>query len=164
MSVKPVTGGCQCGAVRYRVQGKLFDPHICHCRMCQKAAGNFFMPLAKAERTALEYTRGEPSWFNSSDPVKRGFCSACGTPVIFDDIREEPIYIVLGSLDDPSAIEPEYQCGTESKTEWFAKLQGLPGSTTEGDPDVTAEWLDAIKESNHQHPDHDTNTWPENGK
>ncbi|RVQ04591.1 GFA family protein, partial [Sinorhizobium meliloti] len=29
------TGGCQCGAVRYRAEGTLGDPHICHCRMCQ---------------------------------------------------------------------------------------------------------------------------------
>ncbi|MGG2476082.1 GFA family protein, partial [Rhizobium sp. BR5] len=38
--------GCQCGAVRYRIEGGLRYPHLCHCRMCQKASGNYFMPLA----------------------------------------------------------------------------------------------------------------------
>jgi hypothetical protein len=42
------TGGCQCGAVRYRIEGELEYPHLCHCRMCQKAAGNYFMPLGFA--------------------------------------------------------------------------------------------------------------------
>ncbi len=37
------SGGCQCGAIRYRIAGELGYPHICHCRMCQKASGNFFM-------------------------------------------------------------------------------------------------------------------------
>ena len=55
-----ITGGCQCGAVRYRVEGELSNPHLCHCRMCQKAAGNYFMPLAGAERGKITVTRGDP--------------------------------------------------------------------------------------------------------
>ena len=39
------SGGCQCGAVRYHVTAVLDTSHICHCRMCQKAAGNFFAAL-----------------------------------------------------------------------------------------------------------------------
>jgi len=159
VSMKPITGGCQCGAVRYNIYGQLAKPHICHCRMCQKAAGNYFMPFATAERAALKYSRGEPSWFNSCDPVRRGFCNVCGTPLILDDSREKPIYIVLGSLDDPSAVQPEYQSGTEAKYDWFDQLDSLPGHTTEGDADVPPRWVAEISESNHQHPDHDTDSW-----
>jgi len=117
------------------------------------------MPFATANRDALEYSRGEPSWFNSCDPVRRGFCNICGTPLVLDDTREKPIYIVLGSLDDPAAIRPEYQSGTEAKYDWFAQLDGLRGHTTEGDEDTPPEWVTEISESNHQHPDHDTNSW-----
>jgi hypothetical protein len=35
------SGGCQCGAVRFRVDGELGRASICHCRMCQKAFGAF---------------------------------------------------------------------------------------------------------------------------
>ena len=73
------SGGCQCGAVRYHVRGALEGAHLCHCRMCQKAAGNYFMPLASTAETEFAITRGEPAWFHSSDPVKRGFCQHCGT-------------------------------------------------------------------------------------
>ena len=40
-----MTGGCQCGAVRYALLEQPDNPHICHCRMCQKAFGSFFAPL-----------------------------------------------------------------------------------------------------------------------
>ena len=159
MTPRTITGGCQCGAVRYRIKGSLANPHICHCRMCQKAAGNYFMPFATAGRDKFEFTRGEPAWFNSCDPVRRGFCRDCGTPLVLDDSREKPVYIVLGSLDDPSAIKPEYQSGTESKLDWFAGLDGLSGHTTEGDTDVPPDWVTQISASNHQHPDHDTDEW-----
>ena len=36
------TGGCQCGAVRYALYAEPTNPHVCHCRMCQKAFGNVF--------------------------------------------------------------------------------------------------------------------------
>ncbi len=35
-----LTGGCQCGAVRFSV-GRLGRASVCHCRMCQKAFGSF---------------------------------------------------------------------------------------------------------------------------
>ncbi|MGO7428793.1 GFA family protein, partial [Rhizobium ruizarguesonis] len=39
------TGGCQCGAIRFRVSGDIKDSSICHCRMCQKAFGAYYAPL-----------------------------------------------------------------------------------------------------------------------
>ncbi|HEY5106329.1 MAG TPA: hypothetical protein VII73_06080 [Caulobacteraceae bacterium] len=42
MTTTPLTGGCQCGAVRFAIDGALGRPGICHCRMCQKAVGGPF--------------------------------------------------------------------------------------------------------------------------
>ena len=53
-------GGCQCGAVRFRVTGPLDDASICHCRMCQKAFGAYYAPLVSTRGARLEWTRGEP--------------------------------------------------------------------------------------------------------
>ena len=75
------TGGCQCGAVRYELLQKPDGAHICHCRMCQKAFGNFFAALAGVPRDKFRVTRGTVSNFKSSADVQRGFCRECGTPL-----------------------------------------------------------------------------------
>ena len=46
-----MTGGCQCGAVRYALMSEPTHASICHCRMCQKAFGNYF---ASARRRAAQ--------------------------------------------------------------------------------------------------------------
>ena len=157
------SGGCQCGAVRYRVDGALTSPHICHCRMCQKAAGNYFMPLANAPKTALTLTRGEMSWFHSSDPVRRGFCANCGSPLIFETVSAPHLNVVLGSLDDPSAVMPDAQYGLEAKMPWLSVLDTLPGAKTEDEAELDGIRIEDIRATNHQHPDHDTETWPPEG-
>jgi hypothetical protein len=49
-ATKPVlTGGCQCGAVRFAVSAAPVKVSICHCRMCQKAAGAPFASFADIE-------------------------------------------------------------------------------------------------------------------
>jgi hypothetical protein len=154
------TGGCQCGAVRYRAEGTLRDPHLCHCRMCQKAAGNYFMPLANALRATFSITRGAPGWFRSSGLVRRGFCFLCGTPLFYDIPEADFINIVLGSLDDPYDVRPLTQSGMESRVPWFSHLPDLPGSETDTGDEAGAERHLAIFETNRQHPDYDTEHWP----
>ena len=153
-----VSGGCQCGAVRYRVEGGLENPHLCHCRMCQKAAGNYFMPLAGAVREKIVVTRGEPGWFHSSDIVRRGFCARCGTPLFFDPVTTSHLLVVLGSLDDPSRYKPVSEDSIESRISFVAAWTGLRQKETA--EDFAPEELKAIETSNHQHPDHDTPIWP----
>ena len=55
-----LTGGCQCGAVRYQLHSSPTKPHLCHCRMCQKAFGSYFAALALVPDGDLEWTRGRP--------------------------------------------------------------------------------------------------------
>ena len=152
-----LTGGCQCGAVRYRVEGNPEAPHLCHCRMCQKASGNYFMPLAFAPGSTLTLTRGEPSWFHSSAPVRRGFCARCGTPLFFDTLQSDGLAFTLGSLDDPAALPPLTNDGMAARVPFFHRLPELPG--TEVARDDLPGGLASIAASNRQHPDHDTETW-----
>ena len=128
MSISRIyTGGCQCGAVRYRAEGTLADPHLCHCRMCQKAAGNYFMPLANAPRASFRITRGEPSWFYSSEVARRGFCAACGTQVSFTaSFLPGLIDITIGSLDRPEAIPPTLHYWHAEHLSWAEFADDLP--------------------------------------
>ncbi len=129
-----------------------YDPHICHCRMCQKAFGSPFAPLAVIDVADFEWSRGRPATFASSATVARGFCADCGTPLTFYDTGTDQIEISIGSLDQPARVCPETQIGVESRLPWFADLAGLPDKTTEAA--FGADQVARIE--SRQHPDHDT--------
>ena len=151
-----LTGGCQCGAVRYGLKSRPSEASICHCRMCQKAFGNYFAPLASVERADLVWTRGEPAIFRSSTIVTRGFCRACGTPLTYDYEAGGTIAISLGSLDDPRDVPPVLQYGIEGVMPFFAALHLIPAvKTDESMPEGALDRLQSF-----QHPDHDTASWP----
>lgn len=151
-----LTGGCQCGAVRYGLKSQPAEASICHCRMCQKAFGSYFAPLAQVPRADLVWTRGAPAIFRSSTIVTRGFCAACGTPLTYDYEDGPTISVSLGSLDDPAAVPPVLQDGIEGVMPFFAALPGLPAAHT--DDNMPAGSLARLR--SFQHPDHDTTSWP----
>lgn len=149
------SGGCQCGAVRFRVEGALKNASICHCRMCQKAFGNFYAPLATVPEGGLSWTRGEPKRFRSSNHVLRGFCAACGTPLTYE--APDGIALAIGAFDAPEEIAPTIQFGVEKKLPYVDGVAQLPKRSTEDDAGAAA-FLASIE--NYQHPDHDTDGWP----
>ena len=111
------TGGCQCGAVRYAITSPFENPHICHCRMCQKAFGNYFAALVGTMKTGLTWTKGTPGFFRSSAIVDRGFCRECGTPLSIADDDSDRIAVSIGSLDHRSAA---------GRLRYSAQLAGNP--------------------------------------
>ncbi|MFX4721656.1 GFA family protein, partial [Acinetobacter baumannii] len=69
---KPVlTGGCQCGAIRFALSKAPVRVSICHCRMCQKATGAPFASFADIEQADFTWTRGRPATFQSSSIALR---------------------------------------------------------------------------------------------
>jgi hypothetical protein len=147
-----MTGGCQCGAVRYALHAEPTGASICHCRMCQKAFGNYFSALTGLPPADLTWTRGQPGTFRSSEAVERGFCRDCGTPLTYRVVGSNRISIAIGSLDEPARITPEIQYGIEGRLPAFGTLHTLAEETTEDGtpPDVLARMTQS-----HQHPDHD---------
>ncbi|MCW5716603.1 MAG: GFA family protein [Bauldia sp.] len=144
-----LSGGCQCGAVRFRV-GAVGRASICHCRMCQKAFGSFFGPLVTV--SDLTWTRGRPKRFWSSNLVQRGFCAECGTPLTFE--HPAGVELAIGAFDDPSAVPPTIQVSREERLPFFDGLPGLPLR-----PGHEAALFLATVVS-RQHPDYDTAIWP----
>ena len=146
---KAMSGGCQCGAVRYEFTGTPLSATFCHCRMCQKAGGNLGLPLVSLEAAKLVWTRGHPSEFRSSPLVARGFCAQCGTPLYMREVGDACYEITIGSLDSPQSIAPTAQVGIESRLSWFQCLSALPEKRT--DQDRTVHEL--AKLNSLQHPD-----------
>ena len=154
-----ITGGCQCGAVRYRSDAVMENAHLCHCRMCQKAVGNIFAALVAAPKDDFKWTRGTPARWRSSENVERGFCRTCGTPLFYDDLTSDRLGITIGSLDNPAAFPPVTHDGIEGRMPWFSVMNAVPDHGETEQPSQ-AGWAAAIKASNRQHPDHDTEIWP----
>ena len=152
------SGGCQCGAVRWHATEVGDNPHLCHCRMCQKAHGNMFADLVRIKAEHLTWTRGKASEFNSSDLAARGFCRDCGTPLYYRALSGPSLSMSIASFDTPHAIPIRYEMGLEGRHPDFRPLPGAEqvGTTEE----AMAEDAASILVSNHQHPDHDTAEWP----
>ena len=125
------TGGCQCGAVRYKLTSKIKDPHLCRCRICQKAAGNYFMPLGGVKLKEFLITRGEPSWFHSSGPVRRGFCNKCGTSLFYYLKPAEQYHFPVGLLDANLKFRFSHQIFIDEKPDYYNfanKTQNMTGA------------------------------------
>ena len=133
------TGGCQCGAVRYRLLSRPTNPCLCHCRMCQKQFGSFFGAFADVHEDDIHLVRGAVRYFKSSSEAERGFCGDCGTPLVYHFLSQPRISVAIGSLDRHSEMKPEFQYGLESREPWFADLHSLPG-TRRSCPDAWCNW------------------------
>jgi hypothetical protein len=144
-----VTGGCQCGAVRYALYVAPQNAHVCHCRMCQRATGGLFAALAGAPKAEFTWTKGEPGEFSSSNLAKRAYCRDCGTPLSFTyDLPEARFYVTIGSLDDPNAAPIIKQYGAESRISWVRFCEDVPSENTGDDPKAAAFF--ATMQSNQQ--------------
>jgi len=146
-----LTGGCQCGAVRFALSAPPARISICHCRMCQKASGAPFASFADIEHSDFSWTRGKPAAFQSSSIAMRDFCADCGTPLSFRRIGGPRIEIMTGAFDRPDQIVPTRQFGTESRLGWVVGIANLPSQTTL--QNYGPEKLGSVV--SHQHPDHD---------
>jgi hypothetical protein len=123
-------GGCLCGAVRYRAEGPPAHVNHCHCRMCRLGSGSPVVTWVTFARDKLEWTKGAPTIRRSSDIAVRGFCSACGTPLLWQgDADAGHIDITAGSLDKPEAIAPQDHLWTESAVPWLNVADDLPRYT-----------------------------------
>ena len=152
MTVEDLTGGCQCGRIRYALSVAPTDVSVCHCRMCQKAVGGPFVALALVHTNELTWTRGKPAQFRSSNIATRLFCADCGTPLAYVGDAKGDIELTIGSFDQPGRVVPTRATGNESRLHWIDVLPSLPAQTTQ------ELYADRPKREvvSLQHPDHDT--------
>ena|SRR5438067_2705860 len=123
------TGGCLCGAVRYRLASEPSDAGWCHCRTCQLNSGAPAMAFASVpvrdwiiEQGALVIRQ-----VKSSDLGHRLFCSHCGTPLAMQaDQGAKTIDFSIATLDDPGAVAPRFHIFWASKVPWFEPGDDLP--------------------------------------
>jgi len=120
------TGGCLCGAIRYRVAGPPLRVGLCHCGQCRRETGSALPSFVTWSRNALEITKGQPAGFRVSDVATRQFCRDCGSPLFWRADKGEDITVFLGSLDDADAMpKPSYELWAERRMHWVPEFPGI---------------------------------------
>ena len=119
-------GSCLCGAVRFEVVSPLKPPDACHCSQCRRQSGHYWAST-DVSRDALTID-GEDrlSWYRSSDKVRRGFCSTCGSVLFWDPIGRGRIAIAMGAFDSPTGTRLEKHIFTADKGDYYEIADGLP--------------------------------------
>jgi len=140
MATTSITGGCQCGAVRYVLNAAVHDVMHCHCSMCRKAHGALFVSFGMADADAFVLEKGEANLgdFESSPGSHRFFCRTCGGQV-FNRVEKWPdrVFVALGSLD--AGERPGHAPGHErhifweSRVPWYDPGDDLPKDTEYGE-------------------------------
>ncbi|HEY1259343.1 MAG TPA: GFA family protein [Stellaceae bacterium] len=121
------TGGCLCGAVRYRIDAPPVEALYCHCRMCRHAHGAPVVAWLTVPADAFVVTAGAPVAYHSSARAVRHFCGICGTPLTWR-AADNPQLVDVGiaSLDVPEAVAPALHIWVESRIAWFETADDLP--------------------------------------
>lgn len=124
------SGGCRCGAVRYRSSSPPLLTRVCWCRDCQYfAAGNATVNVcfAKADLQIEGALSDFASVADSGNAMHRGFCPKCGTPLFSEaEARPQFIFVRAGSLDNPEWAQPAATIWAASAPSWACIDAQLP--------------------------------------
>ena len=119
-------GSCICGAISFEVQGNLPPPTACHCTKCRKHSGHFEASTDLA-RSAITITGSDKiTWYQSSEKVRRGFCSVCGSSLFWDPIFKDWTSIAMGAFDTPTNTKLSKHIYVADKGDYYEIADGLP--------------------------------------
>ena len=125
----PLTGGCLCGGVRYRVDEPIADVAHCHCSMCRRASGAVAVTWFTVQAAAFTLTAQALRTWRSSPGAVRGFCPGCGGQITFQtDATPGELDVTLGTLDDADQHAAVRHVWTDSRLSWLSLDPDLPAS------------------------------------
>jgi hypothetical protein len=120
-------GSCSCGAVRIDVSGELPAPDACHCTKCRKASGHYFASTDVKRAAVTIHGEENVTWYQSSEKVRRGFCSTCGSPLFWDPSSDRDwIGIAMGAFDGPTQTKLRIHIFVADKGDYYEIADGLP--------------------------------------
>lgn len=127
MSELSLEGGCQCGAIRYRVAGEPVMSALCHCSMCRRANSAPAVAWAMYAEDQVEFLKARPAVYESSPGCRRGFCARCGSQISFTaEYIPGLIDIAIGSLDEPERVPPAFHYWDSTRLSWLQVADELP--------------------------------------
>jgi hypothetical protein len=127
----PMTGGCQCGAVRYEVTAPPLTVYACHCGECQRLSASAFGMSMPVPLDAVRITAGAVAEWQrtaaSGATITAQFCPDCGTRLLhLTSASLKTIVVKPGTLDDTSWLEPVGHVWAERAQPWMrVAMQGV---------------------------------------
>jgi len=124
MTQIPLTGGCYCGAIRFRAtQAPIYQAN-CHCSNCRKAAGAQAIAWITVNSENFHFEQGTPKRYRTDTAAWRTFCDRCGTSLTYEsDSRPGEIDITTGSLDHPEDFPPTKDVFPEERLPWVPLIE-----------------------------------------
>lgn len=120
LKLSDLTGGCHCGKIRYQLTAYPFDGDFCHCRDCQKITGAPTSAWMDVKKSQLTWQQGNPSEYTSSQAIRRGFCTSCGSTLSYRSIEHDNyISLAITTLDNPNLMSPNYHIYGEQQVSWL---------------------------------------------
>ena len=127
-----LTGGCTCGAIRYRMQAPPLFVHGCHCTWCQRETGSAFAINVLIEADRVTLISGQPQTVPTPSASGRGQqitrCPACRVALWsnYSGMGEKIHFLRGGTLDDPTAVQPDIHIYTSTKLPWVILPESVP--------------------------------------
>lgn len=122
-----ITGGCLCGAIRYRIFGKADSICHCHCDFCRKSTGSPMVTWTTVAGEDFEVTQGELIMFASSNKGRRSFCPDCGSHITLEyDKYPNFLDVTVATLDVPGKLTPERHIWASKQISWVKMDEHLP--------------------------------------
>ena len=120
------SGSCNCGAVRFTVDGGEQSVTACHCGQCRKQSGHHWASgYAPMDKFQIE---GTPRWYSASPTAKRGFCAICGCFLFWKAHDEDGMSFSLGAIDGPTGLRLQKHIFTADKGDYYDIADGVQQS------------------------------------
>ena len=123
------TGTCLCGAVTVHIQGELeYPPEACHCTLCRKHSGHYLAGVNVHREKLRVDGEQHVAWYHSSDKVRRGFCSVCGSTLFWAPTIEGYMYtsVAMGLLADSVGQPLAKHTFVSEKGDYYELSDGVP--------------------------------------
>ena len=119
-----MTGSCNCGDIRYEVDGEPKNVVNCHCGLCRRMNGAAFSTYVVVLETDFRLLQGELTACNVTRRAVKSFCGRCGTPIHNQNPKYQGLRMVhLGSLDESSQLSPQINIYCESEVDWIGAIK-----------------------------------------
>ena len=136
----PVEGGCQCGAVRYRLTASPLSVYNCHCKDCQRFSGAAWSMSMIVRDDDFAVTGAIDTYAKvaeSGRTIRMNFCAHCHGWLYNQPPAPGVVVVRAGTLDDLDWAQPIGNIWTESKAAWVAidpALVNFPGQAVDRQP------------------------------